>query len=85
MSTRNPRRSRLVTVLLSAALLAVAAAPAQAATFTVDRNDDPDPATANACTAAPADCSMRGAIVAANAAAEADAITVPAGTYTLTR
>ena len=61
------------------------AKPAHAATFTVDRNDDPDPATAKACTAAPSDCSLRGAIVAANAATGADTITLPSATYTLTR
>jgi len=74
--------------LLLAALMAtmlLAPKPVQAATFVVDRNDDPDPATANACTSAANDCSLRGAIVAANAAAGADTITLPAGTYTLTR
>jgi hypothetical protein len=76
--------SLLLVVVLMAAML-LAPNPAHAATFTVDRNDDPDPATAKACTAAASDCSLRGAIVAANAAAGADAITVPAGTYTLTR
>lgn len=76
----------LVVTLAVAGLVAAAplARPALAATFTVDRNDDPDPTTANACTAAANDCSLRGAIIAANAAAGADAITVPAGTYTLT-
>jgi hypothetical protein len=76
--------SGLFVVALMATML-LAAEPAYAATFTVDRNDDPDPATAGACTAAPNDCSLRGAIVAANAAAGADAITVPADTYALTR
>ena len=75
----------LLAALMAACLLLVASASARAATFTVDRNDDPDPATSSACTAAPADCSLRGAIVAANAAAGADAITVQAATYTLTR
>jgi hypothetical protein len=71
---------------LIAAYLMLAAKPAHATTtFTVDRNDDPDPTTAKACTAAPNDCSLRGAIVAANAAAGADAITLPAGTYILSR
>jgi hypothetical protein len=75
--------SLLLMVFMATMLLT--AKPAHAATFTVDRNDDPDPTTATACTAAPNDCSLRGAIVAANAATGADAITVPAGTYTLTR
>ena len=55
---------------------------AQAATFEVDRTDDD--ATATACTVAPNDCSLRGAIIAANAAAGDDEITLPAGTYNLT-
>ena len=46
------------------------------ATFVVDRTDDD--ATATACTAAPNDCSLRGAIIAANALAGSDAITLPA-------
>jgi hypothetical protein len=64
--------------------LVLVAKPAHAPTLTVDRKDDPDPATAKSCTAVPSDCSLRGAIVATNAAAGADAITVPAETYTLT-
>ena len=78
----------LVVALALACLVAAAplARPAHAATtFTVDRTDDPDPMTANACTADPNDCSLRGAIVAANAATGADTISVPEGTYTLTR
>jgi hypothetical protein len=72
-------------LLLVAACLLLAARPAHAATFAVDRNDDPDPTTANACTAAPNDCSLRGAIVAANAADGPDDITLPADDYALTR
>lgn len=77
----------LLAALVTACLLLVAAAPTHAAmTFTVDRIDDPDPTTANACSDAEAnDCSLRGAIFAANASAGADAITVPAGDYTVTR
>lgn len=70
--------------LMAAGILLLAAKPAHATTFTVDRTDDPDPAIANACTAAPDDCSLRGAIVAANATAGADDVTL-AGDYTLTR
>lgn len=84
---RAARNKAWASGLLLAALLAtmlLTPRPAHAATFAVDRNDDPDPTTANACTAAANDCSLRGAIVAVNAAAGADAITVPAGTYTLT-
>jgi hypothetical protein len=56
-----------------------------ATTLTVDRTDDT--ATATACTAAPNDCSLRGAIIAANADAGADPviISLQAGTtYSLT-
>lgn len=56
--------------------------PARAATFVVDRTDDT--ASATACTAAANDCSLRGAVIAANAASGADIITLPAGTYSLT-
>jgi len=60
-------------------LLAVAA---RAATFTVDRFDDT--ASATACKdAVPDDCSLRGAIIAANATPGADTIVLPAGTYAL--
>ncbi len=51
------------------------------ATFVVDRTDDN--AGATGCTAAPNDCSLRGAITASNLAAGADTITLPGGTYTL--
>jgi hypothetical protein len=65
--------------------LLLAAKPAHAATFAVDRSDEPDPTTASACTEVANDCSLRGAIIASNTATGADAITVPTGTYTLTR
>ena len=54
-------------------------------TFDVDRTDDTVAATA--CTAAPNDCSLRGAIIAANADASADPSIInlqPATTYNLT-
>ena len=51
-----------------------------AATITVDRTDDT--AAASACTAAPNDCSLRGAVVFANANA-ATTINIPAGLYEL--
>jgi parallel beta-helix repeat protein len=57
-------------VVLIALVLAARAAHADAAVFTVDRSDDPDldtTQTADDCTAAEAnDCSLRGAITAAN-------------------
>jgi hypothetical protein len=54
-------------------------------TFDVDRTDDT--AAATACTAAPGDCSLRGAIIAANADVSADPVIInlqPATTYNLT-
>jgi uncharacterized repeat protein (TIGR01451 family) len=51
-------------------------------TFVVDRIDDD--ASATACTAEPNDCSLRGAIIAANATAGDVTILLPSGTYTLT-
>jgi hypothetical protein len=53
-----------------------------AATFDVDRSDDE--ASATACTPAANDCSLRGAILSANAAAGTDTIQLPAGIYVLT-
>ena len=56
-----------------------------ATTFDVDRTDDT--AAATACTPAPNDCSLRGAIIAANADLGANPITInlqPAATYNLT-
>ncbi len=58
-------------------------APARAgATFVVDRTDDD--VAAIACTSASNDCSLRGAIIAANALLGDDAIVLPSGIYTLT-
>lgn len=59
--------------------------PVFATTFNVDRTDDT--AAATACTAAPNDCSLRGAIIAANADAGATPIIInlqAATTYNLT-
>ncbi|MEM7531376.1 MAG: SdrD B-like domain-containing protein [Chloroflexota bacterium] len=53
-----------------------------AATFDVDTTIDD--AALTACTAADADCSLRGAIIAANADTDADTINLPAGLYVLT-
>ena len=66
-----------------ALFLALAARPAYAATFTVDRTDDS--VTASACTTAAAeDCSLRGAIAAANAAPGPDTIDFASGLTTFT-
>lgn len=53
---------------------------AQAATFAVTRADDPLP---NGCLVG--DCSLREAVLAANANADSDLIQVPSGTYVQTR
>ncbi len=60
--------------------------PPPATTFNVDRTDDALAATA--CTAAANDCSLRGAIIAANANVSANPVIInlqPATTYNLTR
>jgi uncharacterized repeat protein (TIGR01451 family) len=56
-------------------------------TFTVNRNDDPVPASpiTNACNGVANDCSLREAVLRANALAGTDTIMLPAGTFTLTR
>ncbi len=69
------RRVRIAVAAQVACLMI--ATVVRAATFAVTRTDD----TVN-CTAG--DCSLRGAIVAANTAPGADLVIVPAGTYTLT-
>ena len=79
--------SSVAACALSLGLL-LAAVPSRAASFAVDRTDD-EP-TATACTAAANDCSLRGAILAANALAasaspEASTIALPEGTYALTQ
>ncbi len=71
-----------LSTLAAAALtlgLAVPAAPAAAAVFFPNKTDD----TADG--ACDADCSLREAVIAANAAPGADVIVLAAGTYTLTR
>lgn len=73
----------LKVLVLSAAFAAMLSIYASAATFRVDTTTDD--ASLTACTDAAAnDCSLRGAVTAANALAGGDIITLPAGTYTLT-
>jgi cysteine-rich repeat protein/predicted outer membrane repeat protein len=77
--------SRHCFVLLAACALLGFMRSANAAIFVVDRTDDTAAPSAQACTAAANDCSLRGAIIAANAnGAGADTITLPAGTYAFT-
>jgi CSLREA domain-containing protein len=65
----------VLSLLLGSALTVT---PVYAATFTVTKTADTNDGTCGA------DCSLREAITAANAAAGADTITLPAGIYTLT-
>ncbi|MBK8432315.1 MAG: CSLREA domain-containing protein [Chloroflexi bacterium] len=67
----------VVCLLATAVLFSAPPRPAYAATFVVTKTADTADGTCDA------DCSLREAIIAANAAAGADVITVPAGTYTL--
>jgi hypothetical protein len=65
-----------------AVLGVLVATTAGAAELQVDRTDDA-PAASACDAAAPNDCSLRGAVAAANALAEASTIRLPAGTYVL--
>jgi hypothetical protein len=67
--------------LATALVFLLAAAPAGADTFAVDNGGDADLQT---CSAAPGDCSLRGAITKADADADADLITLPAGRIQVT-
>lgn len=71
---------------IAAALLVAAflSASAGAATFVVDRFDD-SATIFDACTAAPGDCSLRGAILRANQFAAADVVRLGSGLHALTR
>lgn len=63
-------------------LMLTTAAAAAAQTLTVDRLDDPRPVP-GACTLAPNDCSLRGAVQAAVAGTGAATVSLPAGTVRL--
>lgn len=83
------RFTSLLLIASTIASLVFAVLPVQtayAATIIVDRTDDPAVTTAGtgaaACTAAAGDCSLRGAVIFANANA-GTTINLPAGTYTL--
>ncbi|AHY45609.1 CSLREA domain [Rubrobacter radiotolerans] len=82
------RSSLLGGVLLFALLLALLAfaAPARAATFTVNSAEDaPDTNPGDgACATVGGDCTLRAAVQETNALAGADAVNVPAGDYALT-
>lgn len=57
--------------------------PAVGDTFVVDRTDDDG--ALSACTDSPLDCSLRGALQAANLSAGPDQVVIPAGTYLLSQ
>jgi hypothetical protein len=70
--------SRLFAFAIIPLVTAARAPTAKAVTFDVDRADDT--AAATACDPAiPSDCSLRGAIIAANGLADPTTISVPAG------
>ncbi len=69
---------RLLLVWWTTAAL-LAASPAGAAIFTVSKTADTADGTCNA------DCSLREAVIAANASGVADTVVMPAGVYSLTR
>ena len=77
-SRRRKHPWPLIAALAIALAPFVFPAPASAASFTVTKTADTNDGVCDA------DCSLREAISAANAAAGADTITVPAGTYQLT-
>ncbi len=66
-----------LTILTTAAFLSVASFTAHAASFTVTKTADTADGTCDA------DCSLREAVIAANAAGGTNDITLPAGTYVL--
>ena len=72
-------RATLLCNLVVGALLYAAIGPATAAPFVVTTTADSND---GACTVSL--CSLRDAVIAANASGGADIITLPAGTYTLT-
>ncbi|MCX6031797.1 MAG: CSLREA domain-containing protein, partial [Chloroflexi bacterium] len=93
MSHHSPKPTNLLHLLLGAALLAglmFGLAPlrvAHAATFTVNTTADTTDANPGdgVCADSGGACSLRAAIREANSLTGADTITLPAGTYTLTR
>jgi len=75
------RRAATIVVLLALLLGLQPPSPVHAATYDVDRFDDAY--SVWACTAAPNDCTLRGAIRKSTTTPEADTILLPAGTYYL--
>src|SRR6185437_2599757 len=77
---RSERTNHRISMHPEVAAAPAVLAPPFFATITVDRTDDT--VAAAACTAAPNDCSLRGAVAFANINA-GTTISVPAGTYQL--
>ncbi len=72
-------------LLVVSGIFPASRASAAAVTLTIDVLTDSNAAALQACTPAPADCSLRGAISKANAdAANTYTLQLPAGTYPLT-
>ncbi len=77
---RRPSPPRVFVVLALLLLLQVSSLPtAHADAFTVTKTEDTNDGTCDS------DCSLREAVIAANASLGGDVITIPAGIYTLTR
>lgn len=79
VGTCRSRLAAAAAVLWVALVACLAPGTLQAATFNVTKTADTNDGTCDA------DCSLREAIVAANALAGSDTVVVPAGTYSLTR
>ena len=77
LSSSTLRLSLATVLALLVALASAGGGPASAADFVVTKPADTADGTCDA------DCSLREAIIAANAAPGADTVTLPAGTYTL--
>jgi len=84
---RRPSNHAVGAFLMTAACSLLAPTLGSAATFHVDRVDDPDPDTASACTdGAALDCSLRGAIKAANLTPGGPhTVSLPVGDFVLSR
>jgi CSLREA domain-containing protein len=82
VSWRRSALSGAVTVAMVSTVVVSSASTAGATVFTVNRFDDPAP---DGCTTDPDGCSLREAIIDANVDPGPDDITLPAGTYVLTR
>lgn len=82
MGDEGPWPCQILWIALGILLIILSPEASQGVTFDVDRMDD-DP-TAWACTAAPGDCSLRGAVRAANELTGPDTIVIPSGLYEFT-